>query len=262
MYKLIFCISMFFIKYSYAFEVTDISIQDRQILERFFKFIITKSDLAYTLCGDKPCAIESCPLLCKVPCIYSTKIFFEYPPYFILIRGWKTWSKYASYFPSKKFVFRFVPQHNILILINKEKTKEVISNNLDLFNKYSAVQLTSNDFLEKICYPANIADDYLIKYNTVLLGILLGYGRNNSLSFSQNSYIQQLEKFNFDHSCQILNKIKSPRFISIQNGTNEEENNKIKSILQEARKNIVTQFKTQNYLENFIKILTATPSEK
>jgi len=88
-----------------------------------------------------------------------------------------------------------------------------------------------------------------------LLGILLGYGRNNALAFTQKSYVQSLEKFELDNSYQLLNLILNPGFVSIQNGTNEEENNQVRKVLQQAKKNIKKHFLMDCYFETFIQCI-------
>ncbi|WP_228840682.1 hypothetical protein [Candidatus Protochlamydia phocaeensis] len=208
--------------------------------------------MGYTLCGDKPCSIEAYPKLSRMPSRYSVKIFFKYYGYSTLIQGWDIWSKYAKYFPSRNFVFRHVPEYNTLVLINKKATRKIIEENLDLFQRYAKRNIVVDEVLQEICSPKDKNKDYLIKQHITLLGILLGYGRNNALAFTQKSYIQNLKKFDIDNSHQSLNLILNPGFVSIQNGTNEEENERIRQIFQQAKQNIKINFQKDSYLETFI----------
>lgn len=257
MYKLCFLAFLILVRTCYSYEIQNIPFEDKQTLDQFFNFIINRTSLGYTLCGEKPCSVETYPNLSRLPVRHAAKIFFKYPAYSTLVQGWKVWSQYAQYFPSKKFVFRHVPEYNTVILINKDAALIVIKENLDLFQKYTKLTLSADDFLQEVCLPKDKNKDYLIKYNTALLGILLGYGRNNSLAFTQKSYVQNLKKFEIDNSHQPLNLILNPGFASIQNGTNERENNKIKNTLQHAKRNIKESFQSKHYFETFIQIFTS-----
>ncbi|CUI16876.1 hypothetical protein PNK_1259 [Candidatus Protochlamydia naegleriophila] len=69
-----------------------------------------------------------------------------------------------------------------------------------------------------------------------LLGILLGYGRNNSLAFSKTNYVQKLEPFELYETNNSLNFFMNPGFIMINNGTNENENEEIRQTFRLAKK--------------------------
>lgn len=231
-----------------------IPLEDRQKLEKFFDYLIHNSIIGYSLCGEKPASIETFPTLSKIPPCYAIKIFAKHPGYSIVWNGIKAWQRNSHLFPSKNFVFRFVLAYNTVVLINKRATLKVIEDNLDLFQKYSHSNQSAAEFLEEVCYPKD--KDYMIRYNTTLLGILLGYGRNNSLAFSKRSYIQKLENFKLYSANDSLNAFINPGFFIINNSTNEEENEKIRQTLRQSKRNIETSFKKGHYLESFIEFFT------
>lgn len=232
-----------------------VPLEDRQKLEKFFDYLMHNSIIGYSLCGEKPASIETFPSLSKIPSQYAVKIFTKHPGYSIVWNGIETWQRYSHLFPSNNFVFRFVPAYSTIVLINRRAALKVIEENLDLFQKYSYTDQTAAEFLEEICWPKD--KDYMIRYNTVLLGILLGYGRHNSLAFAKRSYIQKLESFKLYNANDSLNTFMNPGFFIINNGTNKKENEAIRETLHLATRNMETSFRKGHYLKSFIDLLTA-----
>jgi hypothetical protein len=255
MYKWFILALIVMIRACHSNEIRKIPLEDKQKLERFFMFLMTQTSFGYTLCGDKPCSIHTYLKLTECPPVFAVNVFLKYPNYSTLIQGWNSWSRYSDQFPSKNFVFRHVPKYNTLVLINKKATRKVIQQNLDIFQKFSKKAFTVQELLDEICCPKG--KDYLINYNIALLGVLLGYGRNNALAFSQKGNIQILKIFELDKSYQLFNVIFNPGFMSIQNGTNEEENIMLIKKLQKAKRTALKEFKEKKYFENFIKIFTS-----
>lgn len=232
-----------------------IPLEDRQKLESFFDYLLHNSIIGYSLCGEKPVSIETFPKLSKIPTRYAINIFTKQPGYSIVWNGITIWQRYSHLFSSNNFVLRFIEEYSTVILINKRATLKVIENNLDLFQKYSNSNQTANEFLLEICNPKG-GREYMIRYNTALLGILLGYGRNNSIAFSKKSYLQKLEGFRLYNANESLNAFMNPGFLIINNKTNEEENEGIRQTLQIAKINIETSFKKGHFLESFITLFT------
>jgi hypothetical protein len=235
-------------------NIEKIPAKDREILETFFDYLIHNSIIGYSLCGDKPASIETLPILSKIPIQYAVKIFAKKQGYSILQNGIKTWSEYSYLFPSKNFVFRFVSEYNTIVLINKKEALRVIEENLDLFQKYTHSKQISTEFLKEVCYPKD--RDYLIQYNRALLGILLGFGRNNSLAFTKRNYLQKLENFKLYNTNDSLNSVMNPGFLVVANGTNEEENDKIREICRRAKQKIGASFRKGFYFETFVDLFT------
>lgn len=231
-----------------------IPLDEKEKLEKFFDFLMHHSIIGYSLCGEKPVSIDTFPTLTKIPFQYAIKIFVKHPGYSILWNGIKTWQSYSHLFPSDLFVIRYIPDYNTIVLINKRATLNVIEANLDLFQKYSNSKQTALEFLEEVCFPKD--KEYMIRYNITLLGILLGYGRNNSLAFSKRNYVQKLEPFELYETNNSLNSFMNPGFIMINNGTNENENEEIRQTFRRAKKNLESSFQNKNYLETFIQLFT------
>lgn len=244
-------ISAFYLSFAWSHPNIDkIPLEDRVKLERFFEYLLHNSIIGYSLYGEKPVSIETFPVLSKIPLRYGVRIWAKHPGYSIVWNGIKTWQKYSHLFPSRNFVIRFITEYSTIVLINKNEALKVIEENLDLFQKYSNTKQTSAEFLQEVCYPKE--REYMIRYNLILLGILLGYGRNNSLAFSKRSYVQKLESFKLYNTNDSLNAFMNPGFFMINNGTNEEENEKIKKRFRLAKRNLELACKKSTYFESFI----------
>ena len=163
-------------------ELCKIPIDDYRVLEKFFDYLIHYTTIGYTLCGEKPVAIETLPSLAKIPPNYSVKILAEYEGYSILWKGLETWNQYSDRFPSEEFAFIFVEDFNTIVFLNKKNTIDIVEQNLELFQKKLGAKFTSNDILLHICDDSR--KQYIITSDQILLGILLGYGTNNSRAFS------------------------------------------------------------------------------
>ena len=233
-------------------ETQEIPWEDHEVLERFFDYLIHRTTLGYTLCGDKPVAIDTFPKLAQIPPQYAVKVLTEFHGYSILWRGLEVWLRYSHKFPSEKFVFTYVEDYNTIFLLNKENVKTVIEKNLALFQKYMGVGLTEADVLNYICDGS--PKKCIIAPNQILLGILLGFGKNNSIAFANASHIQKLEGFKLYDYDDSLNEYLNPGFMVINNGTNDQEINEVKTILREGKRSIYKKFKNRQYFKTFIEI--------
>lgn len=173
--------SLLFIAMSfYASTQTKITDLIRQIpdseqrdLERFFQFLITRETLGYTLFGDKPISCATYLSLENSDGTNTTK-------YLILEKGWQAWLRNRSLISEKHFALKRKSSEKILsiYLINKKKTLEMISENLDEFRFLGSMD--PQEILEKIC--SEETQNNPIK-TVSLLGIFFGYGKKNSQSF-------------------------------------------------------------------------------
>ncbi|WP_059359499.1 hypothetical protein [Parachlamydia acanthamoebae] len=233
---------------------SEVSQKDFQQLERFFDYLIHHSTIGYTLCGEKPVSIEQFYDLSKIPLPFILPAFFKRYTYSIERNGWNTWKQYAHLFSSKHFAFRFIAEYNILVIINKKAAKKVIEKNLDLFQKDSNSNLTANNFLEDLCHPKRI--EYISARNPILLGILLGFGRNNAIAFTNRSPIQKLVPLHFSEWNRYLSTYLIPGCMVIDHKSNEKENKKIVQCFRNAQSNLQKAFKEKHYFETFVKLFT------
>ncbi|WP_284452944.1 hypothetical protein [Parachlamydia acanthamoebae] len=236
-------------------KTESISQEDFKKLESFFDYLIHHSSIGYSLCGEKPVSIEIFPTLSEIPIPYSVNIFLYHQGYSIEWNGLNTWKLYAHLFSSKKFAFRFIEGCNKIVFVNKCAAKEVIEENLDLFHKYLDRTKSADEFLEELCNPKK--NDYMLNPHTTILGILLGYGRNNAIAFSNKSCIQKLEPLDLAEQNICLRPFLLPGCLIINNGTNEKENAHILQTLKSARKCLQKKITKGHCFETFLKLFTA-----
>jgi hypothetical protein len=234
-------------------SVQDFTHDDLKKMESFFDYLIHNSAIGYSLCGEKPVSIETFPRISKIPLRYAIKIFINHPGYSIEWNGWNVWQTYAHFFSSKKFALRFIPECDTLVLVNKRSAKKVIEENLDLFHILVDPQKTAEEFLDELCAPKII--DYMGCHNTIILGILLGYGRNNAIAF-KNCYMQKLEPLDGEPWNRYLDPFLKPGCMVINDGSNEKENAHIRQTLKLARQSLQAFFKKGHCFETFIKLFT------
>lgn len=180
------------------------SSREQEELEVFWESLLRTHPFAYTLFGNKPMSLASYvhPLDVVNPKQAQQAIMYE--------KGWKTWRKYAHFLPKESFilkksssemkgVFRVIT----LCLINRKSALSIISKNRDLFKGKSP-----EEYLEDLC-----TQDKAIELNASQLGILLGFGRKNSILFERWSDISNFFQMGlmppFDPKKRALDKVKS-----------------------------------------------------
>ena len=171
-----------------------ISRRDAKQLNAFFRDLFVWDTFAFTLSGNKPLTIVSQPLTfsdCK-----------HHPFHFILhwlsIRrftlGWKTWKKHSHLFENQRFVFweensRHQSTHLCLCFVDKVLISQTIKQYELDFAKVLKLDTVDPEALLQEALQKDLFNDVL-KENHALLGILLGFGRENSWFF-QNQVDRQ-----------------------------------------------------------------------
>jgi hypothetical protein len=159
--------------------------EDREILEYFFSYLISYENFGYVLFGDKPMAAGGFETLFTIENSLNEATIKQRA----LRLGWLTWEKYSTLFPSQKFVLRLSknpisPSFYWIVLINKNSCLRCIESNLDIFKAVLGDSITPQSVLKDLMCKEDIFRDALKKHDG-LLGILFGYGRNNSMIFQQ-----------------------------------------------------------------------------
>jgi len=207
---------------------------DREKLELFTYSPLHNTVIGYAFFGEKPVAIETFPVVTRLPLSHSLR-FVMLHAYFPYWQGWEIWERYSHLFPSKKIIFRFDRETATLILINEKATRKIFYKNQDLFLKYSPYQMSASAILEELFSPTSNKKS-IIAENSLLLGIMLGYGRNNAIAFFNRRYIQQLRSFRLSNWHYPLDGVMDAGCMMIQNGTNERENAHVLTTLHHAKK--------------------------
>ena len=138
-------------------------------------------------------------------------------------------------------------------MINKNSLLKKLIDNFDLFktSKFFS-QMTVKEIFNKICNPTD--KEPLINNDITLTGILLGYGRNNSIAFGRRSFIQNLEPVIIGNDKFNPEAVINIGFMCIQNGTNELENKTVYKEMMTAKKKVEKEFNEKKYFNKFIRL--------
>lgn len=181
-----------------------ISRNEAEFLSQCFKSILENSEAGYVLYGQKPlCTIE-----------YLQDSFYFEPRELhqrsVALCMAKEILK-RPFFHTGEILFHFDESNEMLLVINKSKFLSVVEENRALFQYVLGPTITPELLLEVILSPSTSFFETL-KYDRVLIGIVLGYGVQNSLYQSRYEnifcdliYIEDLPPF-LPSGCFCINK--------------------------------------------------------
>jgi len=160
--------------------------RDAKRLEAFFRHVFAWDGLVFSLAGSKPLSLASHGIGIG-DCGY-------YPSYFIqhlcAMRtfkiGWETWEKYSHLFKSERLLFwkenhRAQDRFMSLCLADKVQLAQVIKEHEREFGYVLQKEIDPERLIEE-CLDRDVVEDVL-NGNHALLGIMLGYGRDNAWFF-------------------------------------------------------------------------------
>ncbi len=174
----------------------NLSQKEKDSLDFLFRYFF-ENNFGYTLFGNKPISVTSINNF-NFYNVNTKKIYplYEiagsycntYHPYNIKLRkAWKVWKKYQNLFSNSPFIlFETSKKINVntsIFIINKRATIEIIN-----FYKEDFKSVLKTDSDPQIFINNLIKTSFTNKHsnlNHALLGILLGYGKNNALNFQK-----------------------------------------------------------------------------
>lgn len=201
--------------------------QETNDLRDFFKTLFFNSSFGYTIFGNKPMSIEIITLKSNIPDIENSEYKkFEYIQLFSkLENGWNVWNNHFKHLPHKNFSLISYPsilgENNLEIsIINHKFFLIAVDENLNLFQKSIGRKLNSREILDE--YIRGEGEVFqTIQSDHLLFGILLGYGRDNSQAFSENTKLVPF--IDFEHlNYENMDKIFLPNFQVIENSKETE----------------------------------------
>lgn len=224
-------------------SLEQIPLHDRKKIERLFLYLVYNEPFGYTLFGDKPFSTTGWPKefrweLLFIGC-YETCLKYD----------WSIWEKYKHLFPIKKFAFLAIedPTYLEINLFNLAECKKKISENLDLFQK----KLKCSDSPDKILDYLKLCSDSLgvLGGSQALYGLLLGFGRNNSLYFEhfytdKMYFLKPLNMFN-PETCISPFKMRLPDFASLD----DEDTERLRKNYTEQRSRMIELYSQGDFLE-------------
>lgn len=188
-----------------------IPLEDRQKLEILFQRMLTGDYFAATLFGNKPVTFQE---FHDDPWKLSSYAMVNPYNHFFLDEGWNTWIKYQKSFPSQRFIFTKIPSkggYEFLILINKIAFKKVFQENRDLFAEALGDQVTAEQIFQDFESQQKTFEQ-IVNDHEGLVGLILGYGREGSLSvFHQGALEFQILRNVLHPLSPPLNEKKLPR---------------------------------------------------
>lgn len=195
-------------------NIQQIPMEDRWVLEDFFRNLILDEGGAYTLFGDKPMTYDAWFEISRddIPSILiSGRIFMANER---LAIGWKTWEKYRHLFPSRNYLLmaRHRNEHWIeLLLINRLQFAKKVKENLCEFGSAYENGFFSKSVLKQ--YEDGSDSLFrLLKEHHGLFGILLGYGKRNAYLYHERDRIL----LDFFHFTLKTNPRPSPEFKTVE----------------------------------------------
>jgi len=163
-----------------------LSSDQRTTLVRFLNTLI-ESFSGYVLHGDKPLCIEAYPLSYESGAVSGVNKESH-----TLINGVHLWQSLNLPLENKQYLFLIFDIEDYgychLICINRKAFLHAVNENLSLFRYVLGPTLTAEGLLNELI--AKKEQFYkILKEDNVLLGILLGYGKQNALLVSREEYL-------------------------------------------------------------------------
>jgi len=161
-----------------------LSVRDKKRLFHFMRMLFAEDNFAYTLLGSKPVswACYRNPLPFGNVSVFRDSL----KKYQRTLRlGWKTWSKYRHLFPSTTFWAESPKCHPggvSILIVNEERFNQVVNNNKQDFQDVLNREVVDGFQLLKEAQDLSLMNEVL-KGHQALMGIVLGYGRDNSWEF-------------------------------------------------------------------------------
>lgn len=156
--------------------------EDLPILDRFFRELLFQKGFAYTLFGDKPISLDC----------FDLENLDKPDPFATSSEGYRTWEKYAHLFQGPHYLFLFYedPAEALceLTLVNKRAFHQIISEHREKFAAFFGPNVSSEELLNLLIQKRSLWNTPM-KERDDLIGILLGYGKNNADLFQRRSEI-------------------------------------------------------------------------
>ena len=166
--------------------------EEHYYLATFFNVILFSDDFSYLLFGSKPVACTSFEK--SIPFNFSYECVSGFN--FTINKGLEVFKKYRHLFSSRNIIVHLSEDadYTYLLMINRENLLKTLEEHINDFQQVLGQNYTTDSLFAQITGKEYLAD--VIKNHEALLGILLGYGRNNAWNFHQkNKLSRRLNRF-------------------------------------------------------------------
>lgn len=161
-----------------------LSVVDKERLMPFMRILFAEDSFAYTLLGSKPLS-WSC-YRNALPFTNLTMLRDSLKKHHRTLRlGWKTWSKYRHLFPATTFWAespKFDSKRVSILIVNEEKFNHVVNKHKQDFQYVLNREVIDGFQLLREAKDRSLMNEVLESHQA-LMGIVLGYGRDNSWEF-------------------------------------------------------------------------------
>lgn len=194
-------------------SIRSIPAQDRQRIELFFRFLVQEDCVGHTLFGNKPMSVIGIFDPHYRTNDNAQKMYALNTQNVLKKIGLDTWLKYQHLFPSNNFQFVVKQEEEFLevYIINKKEFLSTVRSNIKELCEKLGRSFTAEEFLENFIKEKDSSS--LLKSQSVL-GILLGYGKENAELFER---LCALKKWNpyFGYSLRKPKLVPSSSFATI-----------------------------------------------
>lgn len=234
-------------------KISELSPQEKKDLTNFFRISFHSFEFGYTIFGEKPMSLDALDLeqtpFEDLEDEYKNSEWFVWD--YRKKNGWDVWKKHFQDIPLKGFslIFYPVPGHPKLIhfdIINHKNLLGAIEENIIDIQKILNREMSANEILkEYIKGEGEVFES--IKNHDGLLGILLGFGKENSLKYmSGEKLVSSVDISEIELIHNDLSKVMPPLFMVVKGS---EETNKIMSSFRKQQEEINKIYQQENFLE-------------
>lgn len=165
-----------------------LSVEDKNRLFCLMHLLFAEDNFAYTLLGSKP--VSWATYREPFPFVNFSRFRNSMTRYHRTLRlGWEVWLKYRHLFPPIIFLAESSRRHPgsvSILIVNEEQFNRVVNDYKQDFQDVLHREITDGFQLLKEAQNSSLIDDVL-QGHQALIGIVLGYGRDNSWEFLARS---------------------------------------------------------------------------
>jgi hypothetical protein len=183
----------YFKNQSVSHKLQLIPVEEQFLLEAFFRTLISVDNGSYVLFGDKPASLmvyeDGGRELFQVLPDFELNVHF-YPAK----RGFEIWQKFQHLFPSKVYVLVriescFSKALSAIFLIHKDRLLATLSKYFSDFQRRFPKFQSPEELLNSMLIDPSLLQQVCNKHD-LLLGIILGYGKENAALFERKINIE------------------------------------------------------------------------
>ena len=230
-------------------KIEILSSKEKNDLTDFLKFCFHTSAFGYTIFGEKPMSLDAINFEPSLTDDYLEEVYRKLALWCYKKKdGWNVWKKHfqddsLSGFSFISYPYLKHPEVIHIAIINHKLFLNVVENNLTEFQKVLNKKINPNEILEGyVKCEKEIFEP--IKNHDGLLGILLGYGKENAWKFMRGEELSPSidpDVKNWD-----ISRVKPPLFMVVK-GSKETE--QIMRSFDKQREKLNEVYRKDNFLE-------------